>query len=529
MSSEDRPKNEEKRGFGGLADMVSNVETPAAPAPANPPRATPTPPSSREAATTRGSEVAPAVPTPPSPYQPGQPSSSSSGRRWLIGIAVLLAIWWIVAQSTEKKPNPPRTPAASARPRPSAPPAPDRLDESKPPPGRDHILTTSQIQYCLAEDIRLGAAKSVVNAYVDAEVDRFNEMVNDYNVRCGEYRYREGTLESARSEVERHRSDLEHQGRSRFAGAASSGASGPGGDPFGWFAKGAIAHDPTDPLGWNQDETRGRGPEPDPLIQAIQSALNSVGYDAGPADGLMGNRTKVAILAFQRSAGIEPDGVASASLLRSLNEVPKQEATVPARRPTTQSVAGGARKPDLSAASSWEQAAIEKACESERLYLGPGDYYSCLRRELAELSRFSGKPDLSDLSSGERSAIEKACSSERLYLGPGDYYGCLAREVAELRAHSGKPSLAGISSWEREAVERACNSERLYLGPGDYYSCLRRELRELSMHAGKPDLSRATPREREAIERACNSERLYLGPGDYYSCLARELIEAGYR
>ena len=52
-------------------------------------------------------------------------------------------------------------------------------------------------------------------------------MVTDYDIRCSEFRYREGTLQRARSDVERNRVTLEAEGRSRFGG----GFEGKGGNP----------------------------------------------------------------------------------------------------------------------------------------------------------------------------------------------------------------------------------------------------------------------------------------------------------
>ena len=88
------------------------------------------------------------------------------------------------------------------------PQAPSRPSESKPSVGRNNVLSTAQIRYCLAEKIRLDAADTVLNNYSDSDVDRFNRYVNDYNSRCGEFRYRQGALESARRDVEPYRSKL---------------------------------------------------------------------------------------------------------------------------------------------------------------------------------------------------------------------------------------------------------------------------------------------------------------------------------
>jgi localization factor PodJL len=46
--------------------------------------------------------------------------------------------------------------------------------------------------------------------------------------------------------------------------------------------------------------------------------LQKLGYDPGSSDGLMGPRTRGAILAYQRTAGLDQTGSVSAVLLKSL-------------------------------------------------------------------------------------------------------------------------------------------------------------------------------------------------------------------
>ena len=91
-----------------------------------------------------------------------------------------------------------------------------RPTEDMPPVGEDLTFSPEQIQYCLAEDIRLEGARSSLNGSNDHEVDRFNEMVADYNSRCGSYQYHTGSLEKARLEIESYRNQLERDGRQRF-------------------------------------------------------------------------------------------------------------------------------------------------------------------------------------------------------------------------------------------------------------------------------------------------------------------------
>lgn len=50
-------------------------------------------------------------------------------------------------------------------------------------------------------------------------------------------------------------------------------------------------------------------------IYAIQTRLLNLGYSPGYADGIMGPRTRAAIIQFQRSNGLKVNGRASKSLL----------------------------------------------------------------------------------------------------------------------------------------------------------------------------------------------------------------------
>ncbi len=54
------------------------------------------------------------------------------------------------------------------------------------------------------------------------------------------------------------------------------------------------------------------------LARQVQTLLNALGYDAGPADGLPGSRTKTAVAAFQRDNDLPPTGEVSAILLQYL-------------------------------------------------------------------------------------------------------------------------------------------------------------------------------------------------------------------
>ncbi len=61
-----------------------------------------------------------------------------------------------------------------------------------------------------------------------------------------------------------------------------------------------------------------RSVQPDKTVRRVQSLLEQQGYDPGPVDGLLGNRTVDAIREYQRAAGLPVDGKISARLIASL-------------------------------------------------------------------------------------------------------------------------------------------------------------------------------------------------------------------
>ena len=164
------------------------------------------------------------------------------------------------------------------------------------------MLSREQIRYCLAEDIRIDGAKSALNNYTDADVDRFNAMVADYNSRCSSFKYQTNNrgrndLNSTQRDIEPFRSQLQSEGRCRFVRSPSTGT----------LSVPAPSR-----------------PAPDATVQAIQRKLNELGYDAGTADGLMGRGTRSAVIAFQQDRGLAATGEADQALLLQLQRAPSR-------------------------------------------------------------------------------------------------------------------------------------------------------------------------------------------------------------
>ncbi|MEP4114306.1 MAG: SEL1-like repeat protein, partial [Nitratireductor sp.] len=74
------------------------------------------------------------------------------------------------------------------------------------------------------------------------------------------------------------------------------------------------------PESWRESETVTAAVDVKQAIRAVQDILNKRGFNAGPADGIMGARTQTAIAAYQAEQGMEPTGKIDEALVRSLLE-----------------------------------------------------------------------------------------------------------------------------------------------------------------------------------------------------------------
>ena len=497
-------KKNEGKGFAGLSSLVSDVDTPP-PAPKTESAGVTT---STGRSASEAAQPQPQQPTQRQTYQePPQSSSGSSGGKWVVGIAVVVGLLWLVGQSDKNTPSPAPAyspPAQSAAPSyspPAQPQAPSVPQESKPPVGQDLVFSTAQIRYCLAEDIRMDAAKAVLNNYSDSDVNRFNAMVADYNSRCGSFRYRSGALESARRDVEPYRSQLQAEGRSRFARSPSTGS--------------LSAPAPMRPT-------------PDATIQAIQRHLNELGYDAGPADGLVGARTRAAIASFQRNIGVQADGVANTELLRQLRSHGTTGSA--ASSPNSPSPRSNSQRPATNEAvqiTTEERQSIEMVCLSDKVNNGPAAYQRCVDRQVATLGPNNRRPDLSGLSSEERQSIEMVCLSDKVNNGPAAYNRCIGRQVASLGSSNRRPDLSALSSEERQSIEMVCLSDKVNNGPAAYNKCLQSHLASLGGTSRRPNLSRLSTGQRQSVEMACLSEKVNSGPAAYNRCLTLQLSRLG--
>lgn len=153
------------------------------------------------------------------------PSGNAGGKKFAIGLAIVIGLIWL-ASEPEKKNTVPDTTAgpsedfSTSQPQVDSIPSADTTstkialpNEEIPPVGEGNVLSVPQIRYCTAQSIRIDAAREILDRYDDSQITRFNQLIDDYNDRCSNFRYRRGALETARTEVEHFRAEYMAQGQ----------------------------------------------------------------------------------------------------------------------------------------------------------------------------------------------------------------------------------------------------------------------------------------------------------------------------
>ena len=364
---------------------------------------------------------------------------------------------------------------------------PDDSTREVPPYGTDKILSVPEIRYCLAEKQRLIGVKSAVDSYSQTEVDQLNAMVDDYNNRCGSFRYASGALDTAREYVTQHRDELLAEGRA-------------------WFLR-----DPS------KDVARVA------TVKAVQRKLEELGYSVGTADGVIGANTRDAIITFQRSMGLVTDGNVTDQLLTSLNGAMSANAE-------TQGNAGILKPPSASASikpipqlTYDEKSAIETACVMAQTQ-GAASYNQCLASQLQQLANGPREPSLAGLTYGEKSAIETACVMAGTS-GAASRNRCLSKQLGQLANGPREPSLEGLTYGEKSAIETACVMAGTS-GAASRNRCLAKQLGQLASGPREPSLEGLTYGEKNAIETACVMAGA-SGAASHNRCLVNQLRALG--
>ena len=87
----------------------------------------------------------------------------------------------------------------------------DDIGEDRPAIGTNLNFSRANIRYCLFQDVRLQALRSLV--VQEADITAFNALVDDWNSRCSKYLYRPSDKTAVDLEIDARRASLEAEGR----------------------------------------------------------------------------------------------------------------------------------------------------------------------------------------------------------------------------------------------------------------------------------------------------------------------------
>lgn len=303
--------NKSKKGFSGLSDLASEVSGIDEPiklepkAEAKPSISKQPSQPQREAASSESGRKT--TSSPPIETVNSVKSGGGSGGKWVLGIIGVILVIWLINTGDRSNKRPSYSPSSSSQSynypqntqttevqTPSTSQG-GGLQYTKPSVGTDNVLLVAEIRWCIREGIRIEAMRNVINT--NAGIEEFNRVVEDYNSRCGSYRYRDGSHSQAKRDVEAHRSQIvaeairkARQLDNRSYQAELQGA-----------LSGSASKKPSAKY-----------------TREAQQILTDLGYDPGPVDGDYGRRTADAVKTFQRNAGITQDGWIDEELLNTL-------------------------------------------------------------------------------------------------------------------------------------------------------------------------------------------------------------------
>ncbi|WP_294105519.1 peptidoglycan-binding protein [Thiolapillus sp.] len=311
--ADDNDKN--KKGFSGLSDLASEVSgvdepiksDPKAEAKPSAPEQSPQP--QREKDTSKAERETQSSPPPVEPVSSGNNTGGSVGK-WILGIIGVVFVIWLINNEGQNNRKSSYTPPSSTQSYgyPKSSPAPavrtpissqnGGLKYIKPSVGTNNVLSVPQIRWCIREGIRIEAMRGIIDT--NAKVGMFNRIVNDYNSRCGSYRYRHGSQSRAERDVEPYRSQIVAEANREARQLVSS-------------------YQPSYPSVSPRTSTHSAPKKPSAqYTREAQQLLTDLGYDPGPIDGDYGRRTAAAVKAFQKMQGLTVDGWVSKNLLDTL-------------------------------------------------------------------------------------------------------------------------------------------------------------------------------------------------------------------
>jgi peptidoglycan hydrolase-like protein with peptidoglycan-binding domain len=208
-------------------------------------------------------------------------------------------------------------------PRQSTPSVPSSAGtEDMPFPGDgSRLFTQGNIRWCFFQDRRLEIMRRAVQDLINsADIRPFNTLVEDYNDRCGSFRYREVDMAAVRAELLVREADIQSQAeqimstwpnRRRVAPYLPRGAPAPPVSPAPDQREPPRASLPPPPPASPDITDRRSEPQFDLLriedATTVQQRLTELGFFSGKPDGIWSRRARQALREFKSANGLPQD------------------------------------------------------------------------------------------------------------------------------------------------------------------------------------------------------------------------------
>ena len=554
MAGEEEPKKGEGKGFAGLSSLVSDVDTTSPPAP------------KREPAAAAPSVERPASPQPAEPppqpsqrqtYQePSQPSSGSSGK-WLLGIAAVIGLLWLINFSNgNKSPTAPAYEPSSQTKDSDRGAGPNKTTELSPPKFSEYLSDTydgPRAKVNLLTDFDKNFRTRIRNTQ-SQPINFAGEYILStwgcgtsclmgvaVNARTGQVVELPGSVCCWKGAGER---TIFKKNSRLLVLAGLINENGQHGAHFYELKNNEFIHIKTIPI--KEDELSPPSSTLSPATVAptdsspvqIQTP-GSLIPSAHPQEHPRPNEEKppiasnlvfsIAQIHYCLAEDIRLESAKSAANNYIDSDVDRFNAMVAdynSRCSSFQYQTNNRGRNDLNSAQRNIEPFRSQLQSEGRSRFGRSPSTDSLSAPTpSRLSPdASGVPDLSKLSYEERSAIQQACILKKSD-GAASYNRCVVAQTHELANAPRLPDLSALSYEERSAIQQACILKKSD-GAASYNRCVVAQTHELANAPRLPDLSTLSYEERSAIQQACILKKSD-GAASYNRCVVAQLRALG--
>lgn len=199
-------EGEKSRGFSGISTMVSDVKDTVNEVQNQVHKSTETSDQGIRMSQLQERHAGGNVPS----SQDNKKSESGSNLKWIFGIVAIIALYMMFSGGSSPKQNPaphqstytanaPTTKVASKA-------EPAELTYEVPPVGSGNILNLPQLRWHFREKIRIETMRNLPKT--NKAIGEFNAMVDNYNSRCGSFRYKQSLFTQAQKDIDAIRDQI---------------------------------------------------------------------------------------------------------------------------------------------------------------------------------------------------------------------------------------------------------------------------------------------------------------------------------